>query len=399
MIFQTIANGNMSLLSKLHDIDPTQFEIITGLLFVKMGYCISHTGKGPDGGVDLFVYDGIELEAIIQCKRFRTNVSEPVVRDLFGVMNHFGAKKGFVVTTADFTNSAFEWSRGKMIELINGKKFVELLTDYGLERVIYRKDLLKHEPGDYWSKRSDTVFSSQIDDSTRYDLTPFVSNFEVSQHSNRGRVESEKVIAMNRYRRQRAIESKRKKPSRSENQTSKSNNSDNTVFERRVIFPARKGEYSNEPDYQVQDTTRNSTLQKFTTKRTTSVGLFLFVVGLLAVYTHFNLNQNESHNRRTDSSSAFDYLDGKTEGNSNQLFDTNSKIKGSVNSKESVAFVLSNSCKLYNDLELTTFFRFSTKSDAFSITKIFKLSTKVLVNNEETLFVSNSCFTNSIAVK
>lgn len=354
----------MSLLSKLHDIDPTQFEIITGLLFVKMGYRISHTGKGPDGGVDLFVYKGIELEAIIQCKRFRTNVSEPVIRDLFGVMNHFGANKGFVVTTADFTSSAEEWSRGKNIELINGNRLVSLLTHFGLDTVIYRKNLFKHEPGDYWSKRSDTVYSYQINDSTRYDLVPFDGDIELSQNiSSQEEVSAENNLALKRYRRQRTIESRRNTPPSPNTKVDSSPSStalgrDDTVFERRVVFPARIGEYSNEPEYHVQNDTQNKPLKKSDDRRITSVVLYLFILGLLGAYTHSRFIQKENQNSNAISKSRLVYLnENNIEYQNHNLQRTLIKNSNNVQ-KNLVAFVLSKSCKMYksDELEADSFF-------------------------------------------
>ena len=69
-----------------------------------------------------WVWDGEKW--VIQCKRWRGTVGEPVVRDLYGVLHHEKADKGAIITTGQFTESAREWARGKPIVLYDGDQFL-----------------------------------------------------------------------------------------------------------------------------------------------------------------------------------------------------------------------------------------------------------------------------------
>ncbi|PYT29349.1 MAG: hypothetical protein DMG57_12040 [Acidobacteria bacterium] len=52
--------------------------------------------------------------------RYRHTVGVSAVRDLFGTMNHEGANKGILVTTSSFRPDAYDFIRGKPVELIDG---------------------------------------------------------------------------------------------------------------------------------------------------------------------------------------------------------------------------------------------------------------------------------------
>ncbi len=60
--------------------------------------------------------------AVVQCKRYRGVVGEAVVRDLYGVMQHEKAPRGFLVTTGGISAAAGRWVRDKPIELIDGPR-------------------------------------------------------------------------------------------------------------------------------------------------------------------------------------------------------------------------------------------------------------------------------------
>ena len=81
-----------------------------------------------DGGVDVLLTDDRGRQAVVQCKRYRQNVGEPIVRDLYGTMIHAGATHAFLITTAGFTLEAKRWAVGKPITLIDGKRLVELAS-------------------------------------------------------------------------------------------------------------------------------------------------------------------------------------------------------------------------------------------------------------------------------
>jgi restriction endonuclease Mrr len=48
------------------------------------------------------------------------------VRDFYGALVHDGeAVRGYIVTTTFFSRAAREWTKGKPIDLVDGKKLVE----------------------------------------------------------------------------------------------------------------------------------------------------------------------------------------------------------------------------------------------------------------------------------
>lgn len=110
--------------SGMHSLEPVEFELLVGRLFERRGYDVRHAGRTGDQGIDLIVTKGAE-RGVVQCKRYKESVGQPVVRDLFGVMVHEVASTGYIVTTGYFTEQAKEWARGKPIELIDGRRLNE----------------------------------------------------------------------------------------------------------------------------------------------------------------------------------------------------------------------------------------------------------------------------------
>ncbi len=107
----------------LMDLTPFEFEELVGNLFSKMGLETKQTRSSRDGGVDVVAFDVRPLiggKVVIQAKRYRHTVGVSAVRDLFGTMNHEGANKGILVTTSSYGTDAYDFIRGKPIELIDG---------------------------------------------------------------------------------------------------------------------------------------------------------------------------------------------------------------------------------------------------------------------------------------
>lgn len=64
---------------------------------------------------------------MVQCKRWKGKVGEPVVRDFFGAMQHENAAEGAIITTGTFTPQARQWAKGKPIRLYDGDEFLKVL--------------------------------------------------------------------------------------------------------------------------------------------------------------------------------------------------------------------------------------------------------------------------------
>jgi HJR/Mrr/RecB family endonuclease len=100
-------------LLKMH---PEEFEHLVCALFQRMGYEVEHTKYIGDGGIDGYLKKDGEL-SVLQCKRVKGSVGEPVLRDIFGTMHAAGAKEGIVVTTGKVSTQARVWSQDKPIRI------------------------------------------------------------------------------------------------------------------------------------------------------------------------------------------------------------------------------------------------------------------------------------------
>ena len=116
--------ARIARLDQLRAMSPREFEQFTALLFGRMGYAVKVTTASADKGVDLFLErDG--RTAIVQCKKYKGNVGQPVVRDFYGTMIHNKADQGYVVTTGTFSVPAQNWAGGKQIHLVDGAELMD----------------------------------------------------------------------------------------------------------------------------------------------------------------------------------------------------------------------------------------------------------------------------------
>lgn len=106
---------------------PQKFEELIAVYFRQYGYQVDHTGRTGDHGVDLIVQTPDNGKWIVQCKRWKGAVGEPLVRDLYGAMFHEGASRAFLMTTGTFTQAATAWVLGKPIILYDGEGLVKLI--------------------------------------------------------------------------------------------------------------------------------------------------------------------------------------------------------------------------------------------------------------------------------
>lgn len=111
---------------RLYQLSPTDFEKYVATLFRQKGYKVALRGGTGDHGVDLELVGLDGRRAIVQCKRYQNTVGEDVVRELYGTLIHERAMRGFLVTTAEISNSAEAWAKGKPITLIDGPTLVKI---------------------------------------------------------------------------------------------------------------------------------------------------------------------------------------------------------------------------------------------------------------------------------
>ena len=119
--------------SKIDNMSGQEFEEVVSRLLYKMGFEVETTKVTGDGGIDIIAKSEkpiIEGRYIIQCKRHDSNISEPVIRDLFGVMTSERANKGILITNSCFTTASIAFAKEKPIELIDGDNLRKLLEKY-----------------------------------------------------------------------------------------------------------------------------------------------------------------------------------------------------------------------------------------------------------------------------
>lgn len=113
----------------INSLSGMDFEKLCKNLLEKMNFEVSTTKQSGDGGIDLIAYNNQPMlvgKYIVQCKRYSGSVGEPIIRDLYGVVNSERANKGILITTGTFTKSAIDFSIGKQLELIDGEKLNQL---------------------------------------------------------------------------------------------------------------------------------------------------------------------------------------------------------------------------------------------------------------------------------
>lgn len=117
----------------LLDLTPSEFEVLVSNLFSKMGLDTKLTRSSRDGGVDAVAFDTRPVlggKVIIQAKRYRDTVGVSAVRDLYGTMLNEGANKGILVCTSGYGPDAYNFSKDKPIELIDGGGLLYLLREH-----------------------------------------------------------------------------------------------------------------------------------------------------------------------------------------------------------------------------------------------------------------------------
>jgi len=123
----------------LMDLTPGEFENLVSNLFGKMGLETKLTRSSKDGGVDAVAFDTRPVlggKVVIQAKRYKNTVGVSAVRDLYGTMLNEGASKGIIVATSSYGPDAYEFSKDKPLELIDGGGLLYLLDQVGVKAKI-----------------------------------------------------------------------------------------------------------------------------------------------------------------------------------------------------------------------------------------------------------------------
>jgi restriction endonuclease Mrr len=127
-----------ALLDYMHEMDPSAFERLVGLVLVGLGYRdVEVTGRTGDRGIDVTAeYDlhgASSIPTIVQAKRWSGSVGGDTVRELRGAMTV--SQRGLLVITSRFTKEALieANSDGKTpIGLIDGATLVDLMIEHNI---------------------------------------------------------------------------------------------------------------------------------------------------------------------------------------------------------------------------------------------------------------------------
>lgn len=119
--------GKVRTVAQMLALEPDEFETWVGMLFMLNGYQVKNTQYVADHGIDLEVYGSGIRHGLVQCKRYRGTVGEPVVRDLYGTLIHERADYGWLATSGGVSRQAREWAAGKPLELWDGQKLEDCL--------------------------------------------------------------------------------------------------------------------------------------------------------------------------------------------------------------------------------------------------------------------------------
>ncbi len=119
----------------LMELTAKQFEHFIQNLFAKMSFDTQVFKADGDGGVDCVAYDPTPIRGgkyVIQVKLYNKTVRPTAVRDLYGTMQHEGAKSGILITTSGFGSSSYEFANGKPLQLIDGTGLLAICREHGI---------------------------------------------------------------------------------------------------------------------------------------------------------------------------------------------------------------------------------------------------------------------------
>ena len=141
-ILDTVNSGTNLAAIKWQDFENLIREVFEKE-FSKNGGEVKITQASKDGGVDAVAFDPDPIRGgkiVIQAKRYTNVVGVSAVRDLYGTVMNEGANSGILVTTSDYGADAYEFAKGKPINLLNGSELLGLMQKHGYEAYINLKE-------------------------------------------------------------------------------------------------------------------------------------------------------------------------------------------------------------------------------------------------------------------
>ncbi|MFH7326985.1 restriction endonuclease [Desulfurivibrio sp. C05AmB] len=130
----------------LKKIEWFSFELFCKIYYECIGYRVTKTKAGADGGIDLLLYmeDSAVPYALVQCKaRTHRDIGVNHIRELLGVMTSEKIDKGILITNSGFTKEAFEFANAHQIELVDVFKLWMLLEELNAVKKSHLVDFLR----------------------------------------------------------------------------------------------------------------------------------------------------------------------------------------------------------------------------------------------------------------
>ena len=120
---------NTEIINSLDSLTGYEFEDFLKGLFNKMGFTAETTKLSGDQGADLII-EKFGKKIAVQAKRYNGKVGNTAIQEVTASIAYYGANRGMVVTTGEFTVSAIELARSNRINLIGRQKLEELIQKY-----------------------------------------------------------------------------------------------------------------------------------------------------------------------------------------------------------------------------------------------------------------------------
>jgi len=121
-------------LEEMQRLSPSDFEKLVAETYRDQGHKVEIVGATGDHGIDLVVNTRKGETWLVQCKKYRGKVGEPIIRDFYGALRASNADAGAVVTTGTITTQARLWAEGKPLFLYDGEEFLEVMKTTNIRK-------------------------------------------------------------------------------------------------------------------------------------------------------------------------------------------------------------------------------------------------------------------------
>lgn len=146
---------NAETLEELKALSPSDFEKLVAETYRAQGHKVEIVGSTGDHGIDLVVKTRKGETWLIQCKKYRGKVGEPVIRDFYGALRASDADAGAVITTGLITAQARLWAEGKPIFLYDGDDFLDIMKNTRIRKSLPTEAIKKSVPAAQINKNAE----------------------------------------------------------------------------------------------------------------------------------------------------------------------------------------------------------------------------------------------------